>query len=143
MSPAGRLRERWGRATRKQRRRAIELAIGLAVIGVIAAEYGALAPQVIIVLSWWLSLFVVLVQLPFLVGLFGIRRFRPAQVAALLALPFLIAFGYRSLYKRDLFRIWYGEWLGTLPLPRGMLVIAALFALSFLVGLLGRRMRHR
>ncbi|MBS1125608.1 MAG: hypothetical protein H6Q98_546, partial [Nitrospirae bacterium] len=44
----------WRRATKKQRRRRLELAGTLFLVGVIVLQYGGLAPRVIIVLSFLL-----------------------------------------------------------------------------------------
>jgi hypothetical protein len=136
------VREWWGRATQKKRRRAIELAGTLALAGVIAWQYGVLAPQVIIVLSFLLSLLVLLVQMPFMIGFYGIGRFRPLLIVAVLSLPFLIGQGYKAAYGKDLFLLWYMEWLGGMRPAAAFLVIASLPVLSFLFGLLGRKIRR-
>jgi hypothetical protein len=132
----------WGRAAQKKRRRAVELGATLVLAGVIAWQYGALAPQVIIVLSFLLSLFVLLIQMPFLAGFYGIGRFRPLLIVAVLSLPFLIGRGYEAAYGKDLFFLWYSEWLGGMRPAAAFAVIAALPVLSFLFGLLGRMMRR-
>jgi hypothetical protein len=132
----------WARATQKERRRVVELAGTLALAGVIVWQYGALAPRIIIVLSYWLSMVVVLIQLPFLAGFYGLRRIRPVLVVTLVALPFAIAWGYDAAYGKDLFLIWYGEWLAGLRPAAAALVIAALAGASFLAGLMSRKMRN-
>ncbi len=136
------VKERWRKATQKQRRRAIELVITLVLIGAVVWQYGGLAPRVIIVLSYLLSLLIVLVQMPFLAGFYGIRRFRPVLVMVLIALPFLIARGYEAVYGKDLFLIWYGDWLGGVRPSAAALAIAALAFLSYLAGRAGRKMRR-
>jgi len=132
----------WRTATQKQRRRAIELVIMLVLMGAVVLQYGGLAPRIIIVLSYLLSLLIVLVQMPFLAGFYGIRRFRPVLIVVLIALPFLIARGYEAVYGKDLFLLWYGDWLGGVPPATAVLVIAALVFLSYLAGRAGRRMRR-
>jgi hypothetical protein len=126
----------------KNKKRIIELVATLVLAGVIVRQYGSLAPRVIIVLSFILSLLVALVQLPFLAGYYGVRRFRPALVVLLVALPFLIALGYSAVYHKDLFLIWYGEWLGNTPPATAVAVIVALPVLSYLFGRLGRTIRR-
>jgi hypothetical protein len=132
----------WSKASKNRKRRAAESAAALAIIGVVVWQYGGLAPQVIIVLSFLLSLFVLLVQMPFMIGFYGIGRFRPLLVVAVLSLPFLIGQGYEAAYGKDLFLLWYMEWLGGMRPASAFLVIASLPVLSFLSGLLGRNMRR-
>lgn len=126
----------------KDRKRIIELIATLVLAGIIVWQYGGLAPRVIIVLSFFLSLVVALLQLPFLAGYYGVRRFRPALVVLLIALPFLIVLGYRAVYQKNLFLIWYGEWLGDTPSATGAAVIVTLPVLSYLFGRLGRKIRR-
>jgi len=132
----------WSRASQKQRRRAIELVGTLVLAGIIVWQYGGLAPRVIIVLSFLLSLFLVLVQLPFLAGFYGMRRFRPVLVVSIMVLPFLIAWGYEAVYGKDLLLLWYDDWLGGVRPATAVLVIAALPALSFLSGRVSKKMRR-
>jgi hypothetical protein len=125
-----------------RKKRMVELIATLVLAGVVVWQYGSFAPRVIIVLSFFLSLIVALLQLPFLAGYYGIRRFRPALVILLVALPFLIALGYSAVYQKNLFLIWYGEWLGSTPPAAAAAVIAALPVLSYLFGRLGRKLRR-
>ena len=126
----------------KSRNRTIELAVTLVLAGIVVWHYRSRAPQAIIVLSFLLSLVILLLQLPFLAGYYGIRRFRPALVVPLIALPFLIALGYNALYQQNLFLMWYWEWLGAMPPVTAAAVLAALPFFSWLFGRLGRKLRR-
>lgn len=126
----------------KDRKKIIELIAMLVLVAVIVRHYGSRAPQAIIVLFFILSLFAALVQLPFLAGYYGIRRFKPALLTLLIALPFLIALGYNAVYQKNLFLIWYWEWIGNLPPVTAAAVVAAMPLLSCLFGRLGRKIRR-
>jgi mannose-6-phosphate isomerase-like protein (cupin superfamily) len=126
----------------KDRKRIIELIAMLVLAGIIVWQYGSLAPRVIIVLSFFLSLVVALLQLPFLAGYYGIRRFRPALIVLLSALPFLIALGFSAVYHKNLFLIWYGEWLGSTTPATAAAVTVALPVLAYLFGRLGMKIRR-
>jgi mannose-6-phosphate isomerase-like protein (cupin superfamily) len=133
----------WRRATQKQRRGCLELAGTLFLIGVIVWQYGSLAPRVIIVLSFLLSLALILVQLPFLAGHYGIRHFRPSLVVLIVVLPFLISWGYEFVYRKNLLGLFYGEWFGTEQAAVSALAVIALPLLSFLSGKLSRKYRRK
>ena len=70
------------------RRRLVEASVSLVLLISIIVQYGSRAPRVIIVMAFLLSVALILVQLPFLAGFYGVRRFRPPLVALLAALPF-------------------------------------------------------
>ena len=126
----------------RDRKRIVELIATLVLAGVIVWQYGSLAPRVIIVLSFFLSLVVALLQLPFLAGYYGVRRFRPALVVLLIALPLLIALGYSAVYQKNLFLIWYCEWLDNALPATTAAVIVMLPLLSYLFGRIGRKIRR-
>lgn len=126
----------------KSRIRIIELAATLVLAGIVVWHYRSRAPQAIIVISFLLSLIILLLQLPFLAGYYGIRRFRPALVVPLIVLPFLIALGYNAVYGKNLFLMWYWEWLGAMPPGAAAAVVVALPSFSFLFGRLGRKLRR-
>jgi len=125
----------------KDKRRVVEAGITLVLLSVIVWQYGTLAPRVIIVLSFWLSLSVALMQMPFLAGYLGVRHFRPLIIATVALLPALIALGYKAVFRKDLFVIFYEEWLGGAGLAEAVVASVALPALSYLFGMLGRRMK--
>jgi uncharacterized membrane protein YjdF len=131
-----------GKGWLKDKRRAIELAGTVALIIVIVWQYGTLAPRVIIVLSFLLSLAVAFIQLPFLAGFYGRRRFKPALVVLIVALPFLISLGYEYAYHKDLLALFTEEWLGEAQAPVSVIAVIALPALSFLTGALSRKYRR-
>jgi len=133
----------WRRATKKQRRRRLELAGTLFLVGVIVLQYGGLAPRVIIVLSFLLSLGLILVQLPFLAGHYGIRHFRPSRVVFIVVLPFLISRGYELVYRKNLLGLFYEEWFGTEQAAVSALAVIVLPLLSFLSGKLSRKYRRK
>jgi hypothetical protein len=133
----------WRRATQTQRRRCLELAGTLFLVGVIVCQYGSLAPRVIIVLSFLLSLALILVQLPFLAGFYGIRHFRPTLVVLSVVLPFLISWGHEFMYRKNLLRFFYEEWFGTEQTAVSSLAVIALPLLSFLFGKLSRKYRRK
>jgi len=126
----------------RDRKRIVELIATLVLAGVIVWQYGSLAPRVIIVLSFFLSLVVALLQLPFLAGYYGVHRFRPALVVLLIALPLLIALGYSAVYQKNLFLIWHCEWLGNALPATTAAVIVMLPLLSYLFGRIGRKIRR-
>jgi mannose-6-phosphate isomerase-like protein (cupin superfamily) len=113
----------------------------LALLIGIVWQYGSLAPRVIIVLSFWLSLYVALMQLPFLAGFLGVRRFKLSTIAIVAVLPALIALGYKAAFRKDLFAIWYGEWLGGAGMAEAIIASVALPVLSYLFGMLGRSLK--
>jgi len=120
------------------RRRRVEAAITLVLLGVIIVQYGSLAPRVIIVMAFLLSLALVLVQLPFLAGFYGMRRFRPPLVALLAALPFFISWGYELVYQKNLLVLAYEEWLGSELSAVTVLAVIALPLAAFLSGTVSR-----
>ena len=132
-----------GKGWLKDKRRVIELAATLVLAGVIVWRYGSLAPRVIIVLSFLLSIALVLVQLPFLAGFYGSRRFRPVLVVLIVALPFLISLGYEFAYRKNLLMLFAEEWLGEGQAVVSVIALIALPALSFLTGTLSRRYRRK
>jgi glucan phosphoethanolaminetransferase (alkaline phosphatase superfamily) len=123
----------------KDKRRVIELTATLVLAGVIVWQYGSLAPRVIIVLSFLLSLAVAFVQLPFLIGFYGRRRFRPALVILIVVLPFLISLGYEFMYHKDLLKLFIEEWIGEDQTAVSVIMVIVLPALSFLTGSLSRK----
>jgi hypothetical protein len=127
----------------KDKRRVIELAATLVLAGVIVWQYGSLAPRVIIVLSFLLSLAVAFVQLPFLIGFYGRRSFRPALVILIVVLPFLISLGYEFMYHKDLLKLFIEEWLGEDQDAVSVIMVLVLPALSFLTGSLSRKYRSK
>ena len=127
----------------KDNRRVIELAATLVLAGVIVWQYGSLAPRVIIVLSFLLSLAVAFVQLPFLAGFYGRRRFRPALVILIVVLPFLISLGYEFAYHKNLLALFIEEWLGEDQATVSVIIVLVLPALSYLTGSLSRKYRRR
>jgi mannose-6-phosphate isomerase-like protein (cupin superfamily) len=131
----------WFKELFKDRRRRIESGVTLALLIGIVWQYGSLAPRVIIVLSFWLSLYVALMQLPFLAGFLGARRFKPLTIAIVAVLPALIALGYKAAFRKDLFVIFYEEWLGGAGMAEAVIASVALPVLSYLFGMLGRRMK--
>ena len=132
-----------GKSWLKDKRRVVELAATLVLAGVIVWRYGSLAPRVIIVLSFLLSIALVLVQLPFLAGFYGSRRFRPVLVVLIVALPFLISLGYEFAYRKNLLMLFAEEWLGEGQAVVSVIALIALPALSFLTGTLSRRYRRK
>jgi mannose-6-phosphate isomerase-like protein (cupin superfamily) len=131
----------WFKELFRDRRRIVEAGVTLALVGVIIWQYGSLAPRVIIVLSFLLSLYVALLQLPFLAGFLGVRSFRLSTVAIVAVLPALIALGYRAAFRKNLFSLWYEEWLGGVDRAEAVIASVALPALAYLFGMLGRRMQ--
>jgi len=129
----------WSRASQKQRKMAIELAGTLFLAGVIIWQYGSLAPRIIIVLSFLLSLALILVQLPFLAGFYGLRRFRPTLVVLIAVLPFLISLGYEIVYRKNLLKLFYEEWFGAEQAAVSVLAVIALPLMAFLSGTLSRK----
>ncbi len=127
----------------KDKRRAFELAGTIVLISVIVWQYGSLAPRVIIVLSFLLSLALVLVQLPFLAGFYGSRRFRPTLVVLIVVLPFLISWGYQFVYQKNLLMLFAEEWLGEGQAAVSVIAVIALPALSYLAGSLSRKFRRK
>jgi glucan phosphoethanolaminetransferase (alkaline phosphatase superfamily) len=127
----------------KDKKRVVELAATLVLAGVIVWQYGSLAPRVIIVLSFLLSLAVAFVQLPFLAGFYGRRRFRPALVILIVVLPFLISLGYEFMYHKDLLKLFIEEWLGEDQAAVSVIMVLVLPALSFLTGSLSRKYRRK
>lgn len=132
-----------GKGWLKDKKRIVELAATLVLAGIIVWQYGSLAPRVIIVLSFLLSIALVLVQLPFLAGFYGSRRFRPALVIFLAVLPFLISRGYEYLYRKDLLMLFAEEWLGEGRAAVSVIAVIALPALSFAAGYLSRKYRRQ
>lgn len=132
-----------GKGWLRDKKRIVELAATLVLAGVIVWQYGGLAPRVIIVLSFLLSIALVLVQLPFLAGFYGSRRFRPALVVFLAVLPFLISRGYEYIYRKDLLKLFAEEWLGAGQSAVSVLAVIALPALSFAAGYLSRKYRRQ
>ena len=132
-----------GKGWLKDKRRVIELAATLVLAGVIVWQYGSLAPRVIIVLSFLLSLAVAFVQLPFLAGFYGRGRFRPALVILIVVLPFLISLGYEFMYQKDLLKLFIEEWLGEDQAAVSVIMVLVLPALSFLTGSLSRKYRRK
>jgi len=137
------IRKWWRKATQKQRRQRLELAGTLFLAGVIVWQYGSLAPRVIIVLSFLLSLALLLFQLPFLAGFYGIRHFRPTLIILIVVLPFLISWGHEFMYRKNLLAFFYEEWFGTGQAAVSALAVIALPLLSFLSGKLGRKYRRK
>jgi hypothetical protein len=131
-----------GKGWLKDRRRILELAGTLVLAGVIVWQYGSLAPRVIIVLSFLLSLAVAFIQLPFLTGFYGRRRFKPGLVVLIIVLPFLISLGYEFAYHKDLLKLFAEEWLGEDQAAVSVIMVIALPALSFLTGHLSRKYRR-
>ncbi|MEK6744748.1 MAG: hypothetical protein AABZ15_14125 [Nitrospirota bacterium] len=132
-----------GTGWKKDRKRTIELAATLVLAGIIVWQYGSLAPRVIIVLSFLLSIVLVLVQLPFLAGFYGSRRFRPALVVFLAVLPFLISWGYQYVYRKDLLMLFSEEWLGAGQSVVSVMAVIALPALAFAAGYVSRKYRRQ
>jgi len=130
-----------GRGWLKDKKRIFELAGTIVLISIIVWQYGSLAPRVIIVLSFLLSIALVLVQLPFLAGFYGSRRFRPALVVLIVVLPFLISRGYQFVYHKNLLKLFAEEWLGEGQAAVSVIAVVALPALSFLTGSLSRKYR--
>lgn len=137
------VREWWRRAKQKQRRRFLELTGTLFLAGVIVWQYGSLAPRVIIVISFLLSLGVILVQLPFMAGSYGVHHFRPTLIVLIVVLPFLISWGYEFVYRKDLLQLLCEEWFGTEEGAVTALAVFALPLLSFLSGKLSKRYRRK
>jgi Mn2+/Fe2+ NRAMP family transporter len=131
-----------GKGWLKDKRRTVELAGTLVLAGVVVWQYGSLAPRVIIVLSFLLSLAVAFIQLPFLAGFYGRRRFRPSLVVLIVILPFLISLGYEFAYHKDLVKLFAEEWLGEDQAAVSVIMVIALPALSFLTGYLSRKYRR-
>jgi hypothetical protein len=131
-----------GKGWLKDKRRILELAGTLTLAGVIFWQYGSLAPRVIIVLSFLLSLAVAFIQLPFLMGFYGHRRFKPSLVVLIAVLPFLISLGYEFAYRKDLLKLFAEEWLGGDQAAVAVIMVIALPALSFLTGYLSRKYRR-
>lgn len=129
--------------TRKNKKKVFELAGTIVLIGVIVWRYGGLAPRVIIVLSFLLSIAVAFIQLPFLAGFYGRRRFRPALVVLIVALPFLISLGYEFAYRKNLLMLFAEEWVGEGQALVSVIAVIALPALSFLAGSLSRKYRRQ
>lgn len=127
----------------KDKRRIVELAATLVLAGVIVWQYGSLAPRVIIVLSFLLSLAIVFVQLPFMAGFYGRRHFKPALVVIILVLPFLISLGYEFVYHKDLLALFAEEWLGAGQAAVSIIALIVLPVLSFLTGYLSRKYRRQ
>jgi len=127
---------------KKDKKRIVELAATLVLAGVIVWQYGGLAPRVIIVLSFLLSIAVAFIQLPFLAGFYGSRRFRPALVIVIVVLPFLISLGYEFAYRKNLLMLFAEEWLGERQAAISVIAVIALPALSFLAGVLSRKYRR-
>ena len=127
---------------KKDKKRIVELAATLVLAGVIVWQYGGLAPRVIIVLSFLLSIAVAFIQLPFLAGFYGSRRFRPALVIVIVVLPFLISLGYEFAYRKNLLMLFAEEWLGEGQAAISVIAVIALPALSFLAGVLSRKYRR-
>ena len=127
----------------KDKKRIVELAATLVLAGVIVWQYGRLAPRIIIVLSFLLSVALVLVQLPFLAGFYGRRRFKPALVVLIVALPFLISLGYEFAYRKNLLALFAEEWLAEGQSAVSVIAVIALPVLSFLAGALSRRYRSK
>jgi len=132
-----------GKGWLKDKKRILELAATLLLTGAIVWQYGSLAPRVIIVLSFLLSIALVLVQLPFLAGFYGSRRFRPALVVFLAVLPFLISWGYQYVYRKDLLKLFAEEWLGEGQAAVSVIAFIALAALAFAAGRLSRKYRRQ
>jgi len=126
----------------KDNKRVIEIAATLILAGIIVWQYGSRAPRVIIVLSFLLSLAVVLVQLPFLMGFYGRRRIKPALGILLVVLPFLISKGYAYAYHKDLLALFVEEWVGEGQAAVSVIAFITLPALSFLAGFLSRKYRQ-
>lgn len=131
-----------GKDWMKDTRRIVEFAATLVIAGVIVWQYGSLAPRVIIVLSFLLSLAVAFIQLPFLAGFYGRRRFRPPLVVLIVVLPFLISSGYEFAYHKDLLKLFTEEWLGEGQAAISVIAVVTLPALSFLAGILSRKYRR-
>ena len=115
----------------------------LVLAGVIVWQYGGLAPRVIIVLSFLLSLAVAFVQLPFLAGFYGRRHFRLPLVVLIVVLPLLISLGYEFAYHKDLLKLFTEEWLGEDQAAVSVIMVIALPVLSFLTGSLSRKYRRQ
>jgi len=126
----------------KERKKAVELVGTIVLIMVLIWQYGDRAPRAIIVLSFLLSIALVLVQLPFLAGFYGRRHFKPALVVFIVVLPFLISLGYRSVYNKDLMALLAEEWLGAGQSAISVIAVVALPVLSFLAGHLSRKYRR-
>jgi Mn2+/Fe2+ NRAMP family transporter len=131
-----------GKIWLKDKIRIIEFAGTLVLAGVIVWQYGSLAPRVIIVLSFLLSLAVAFIQLPFLAGFYGRRHFKPALVVLIVVLPFLISLGYEFAYHKDLLKLFTEEWLGEDQAAVSVIMVIVLPALSFLTGSLSRKYRR-
>jgi len=127
----------------KDKRRTVEAGATLVLVIAIVWQYGSLAPRVIVVLSFLLSLALILVQLPFMVGFYGIHRFRPALVVLIAVLPFLISLGYEFVYQKNLLMLSYTEWFGAEQSAVSTLAAAALPLMSFLSGILSRKYRRK
>ena len=127
----------------KDNKRAVELAATLALAGIVVWQYGGLAPRVIIVLSFLLSVAVAFIQLPFLAGFYGFRRFSPALVVVIIVLPFLISLGNDFAYHKDLLKLFTEEWLGGDQAATSVIMVITLPVLSFLAGSLSRRYRTK
>ena len=127
----------------KDKKRSFELAATLALAGIVVWQYGSLAPRVIIVLSFLLSLAVAFIQLPFLVGFYGRRRFRLPLVVLVAVLPFLISLGYEFAYHKDLLKLFTEEWLGEDQAATSVIMVITLPVLSFLAGSLSRKYRSK
>jgi uncharacterized membrane protein len=131
-----------GKVWLKDKIRIIELAGTLVLAGVIVWQYGSLAPRVIIVLSFLLSLAIAFIQLPFLAGFYGRRHFKPALVVLVVVLPFLISLGYEFAYHKNLLALFTEEWLGEDQAAASVIMVIALPVLSFLTGSLSRKYRR-
>jgi len=127
----------------KENKRVIELVGTVVLISIIVRQYGSLAPRVIIVLSFLLSIALVLVQLSFLAGFYGSRRFRPALVVLIAVLPFLVSLGYQFVYQKNLLKLFAEEWLGDGQAAVSVIAVIALPVLSFLTGSLSRKYRRK
>ena len=127
----------------KDKKRIFELAATLILAGVIVWQYGSLAPRVIIVLSFLLSLAVAFIQLPFLAGFYGRSRFKPLLVVFIVVLPFLISLGYEFAYHKDLLKLFIEEWLGEDQAAGWVIMVITLPVLSFLAGSLSRKYRSK
>lgn len=132
-----------GQGWLRDNKRAVEIAATLALAGVIVWQYGGLAPRVIIVLSFLLSVAVAFIQLPFLAGFYGRRRFRPLLVVLIAVLPFLISRGYDYAYHKDLLKLFTEEWLGGDQAAASVIMVITLPVLSFLAGSLSRKYRSK
>jgi hypothetical protein len=126
----------------KDKRRIVEAGATLAMIIAIVAVYGSDAPQLIIILSFWSAVLIALFALPFAVGLTRGTQFRMFTVIGIVLMPLPMAFCYWFLYGESILRNWFDGAFGGHAAGYLLEAIIVLPILSYVCGLLFRRMRR-